>query len=99
MPTAFRSITWISQRITDFAVLVSHSKNVVIDHVSVKDSGSLNAKGRNNTTGGILLEEGTEQFTVADSVFRNIRGNGGLDALALYGAAQSQRQNRQQSVH
>ena len=51
--------------ITNFAVLVSHSKNVLIDHVSVKDSGSLNAKGRNNTTGGILLEEGSE------SVHRN----------------------------
>ena len=62
--------------ITNFAVLVAHSKNVLIDHVSVKDSGSLNAKGRNNTTGGILLEEGTNQFTVINSVFRNIRGNG-----------------------
>jgi hypothetical protein len=62
--------------IANFAVLVAHSKNVLIEHVSVKDSGSLNAKGRNNTTGGILLEEGTNQFTVIDSVFRNIRGNG-----------------------
>ena len=73
---------------------MSHSKNVLIDHVSVKDSGSLNAKGRNNTTGGILLEEGTEQFTVTDSVFHNILGNGDLDALALYVAAQRQRQDR-----
>ena len=61
--------------ITNFAVLIAHSKNVLIDHISLKDSGSLNAKGRNNTSGGILLEEGTEQFTVTDSVFRNIRGN------------------------
>ena len=61
--------------IANLAVLMSHSKNVLIDHVSVKDSGSLNAKGRNNTTGGILLEEGTEQFTVTDSVFHNILGN------------------------
>ena len=62
--------------IANFAAIVSHSKNVAIDHVSVKDSGSRNAKGRNNTSGGILLEEGTEQFSVTDSTFRNIRGNG-----------------------
>jgi Right handed beta helix region len=64
------------ERIPSFAIIVNHSNNVLLDHVSVKDSGSLNAKGRNNTTGGILLEEGTNQFTVADSVFGNIRGNG-----------------------
>ena len=62
--------------ITGFAALISHSKNVTIDHVTVKDSGSRNDKGRNNTSGGILLEEGTEQFSVADSSFSNIRGNG-----------------------
>jgi hypothetical protein len=62
--------------IAGFAALVNHSKNIAVDHVSVKDSGSRNAKGRNNTSGGILLEEGTEQFTVADCSFQNIRGNG-----------------------
>jgi hypothetical protein len=62
--------------ITNFAALISHSQHVTIDHVSVKDSGSRNAKGRNNTSGGILLEEGTEQFSVSDSTFQNIRGNG-----------------------
>jgi hypothetical protein len=61
--------------ITNFAALINHSKNVAIDHVSITDSGSRNAKGRNNTSGGILLEEGCEQFRVADSSFRNIRGN------------------------
>lgn len=59
----------------NFAVLVKHSRNVFLDHLSVQESGSRNAKGRNNTTGGILLEEGVDSFTVADSVFRNIRGN------------------------
>ena len=38
------------------------------DHraVHVSESGSLNDKGRNNTTGGILLEEGTTGFVVAE---------------------------------
>ncbi len=62
--------------IVNFAVLVNHSRGIAVDHVSVADSGSRNAQGRNNTSGGILLEEGTEQFSVTDSAFRNIRGNG-----------------------
>jgi hypothetical protein len=62
--------------VAGFSVLINHSKNVAIDHVAVKASGSRNAKGRNNTSGGILLEEGTEQFTVADCSFQNVRGNG-----------------------
>jgi hypothetical protein len=61
--------------IANFASLISHSRNVALDHVSIKDSGSRNAKGRNNTSGGILLEEGCEQFSVVDSSFRNLRGN------------------------
>ncbi len=61
--------------VAGFAILANHSRNISIDHVSVADSGSLNAKGRNNSTGGILLEEGTDNFTVADSTFHNIRGN------------------------
>src|SRR5262249_46189700 len=36
---------------------------------------SLNAKGHNNASGGILLEEGCTHFDVLDSVFENIRGN------------------------
>jgi hypothetical protein len=62
--------------ITNFAILVSRSSHVLVDRVSVANSGSRNAKGRNNTTGGILLEEGVENFTVSDSDFRNILGNG-----------------------
>ena len=40
------------------------------------DSGSRDAAGRNNTTGGILLEEGTTDFRVTSCDFRNVRGNG-----------------------
>jgi hypothetical protein len=61
--------------VANFAVLVDHSRNILLHHLSVKDSGSRNAEGRNNTSGGILLEEGVDSFTIADSDFRNIRGN------------------------
>jgi hypothetical protein len=62
--------------IAGFAILISGSRDVVIERVRIEDSGSRNAAGRNNTTGGILFEEGAERFRVARSVLRNIRGNG-----------------------
>lgn len=61
--------------VVNFPVLVSRSTGVRIREVRVVDSGSLNAKGRNNLTGGILLEEGTADFEVQKSSFKNIRGN------------------------
>jgi hypothetical protein len=64
------------REISGFAVLVSRSRQVSIDSVSVVDSGSRNPAGRNNTTGGILLEEGTSDFRVTRCQLRNIRGNG-----------------------
>jgi hypothetical protein len=64
------------RNIAGFAVLVSRSRHVAIDDVRVADSGSRNLAGRNNTTGGILLEEGTSDFHVARCQLRNIRGNG-----------------------
>ena len=59
-----------------FAILASASHDVEIDRITIADSGSRNAKGRNNTTGGILLEEGTEHFRVTRCEIRNVRGNG-----------------------
>jgi hypothetical protein len=64
------------RNIAGFAVLVSRSRHVAIDSVRVADSGSRNPAGRNNSTGGILLEEGTSDFRVARCDLRNIRGNG-----------------------
>ena len=64
------------RNIAGFAVLVSRSRDVRIEHVEVADSGSRDSRGRNNATGGILLEEGTRDFRVRYSQFRNIRGNG-----------------------
>ena len=64
------------REIAGFAVLVSRSRQVAIDGVRVAGSGSRNLAGRNNTTGGILLEEGTSDFRVTRCELRNIRGNG-----------------------
>jgi len=59
-----------------FAVIASRSFGIRIKNVLVEDSGTRNAKGRNNTTGGIVIEEGSSDFEVRTSRFRRIRGNG-----------------------
>ncbi len=64
------------QNIAGFAVLVSKSTEVLIEQSRIENSGSLNKKGRNNTTGGILLEEGTEHFDIRKCTLKNILGNG-----------------------
>ena len=64
------------RNIAGFAVLASRSRDVTIERVDVADSGSRDARGRNNSTGGVLLEEGTSNFSVTHSQFHNIRGNG-----------------------
>jgi hypothetical protein len=61
--------------VVNFPVLVSRSQDIRISGVSIEKSGSLNALGRNNLTGGILIEEGSSRFEVRDSTFRDIRGN------------------------
>jgi hypothetical protein len=61
--------------IINFPVLVSRSANIAIEKVVVRDSGSRNAMGRNNLSGGILIEEGSKHFEVRDSTFQNIAGN------------------------
>jgi hypothetical protein len=62
--------------VAGFAILVSRSRNISIERVTVEASGSRKVTGFNNATGGILLEEGTTDFLVANCEFRNIRGNG-----------------------
>jgi len=62
--------------IANYAVLITRSSDVFITHVAVENSGSLNARSRNNGSGGILLEEGVDNFTVSGCTLRNIRGNG-----------------------
>ena len=62
--------------VSGFAILVSRSRDVSLESVTVVASGSRTPGGRNNATGGILLEEGTRNFVVTHCDLRNVRGNG-----------------------
>jgi len=64
------------ENLAGFAVLASRSREVKIERVAVADSGSRNSRGRNNATGGILLEDGAQDFEVTACELRNVRGNG-----------------------
>jgi hypothetical protein len=71
------SIRHVSFReVANYPVLVSASSGVRIDNVRIEDSGSLSPAGRNNASGGILLEEGTRDFEVRQCVIRRVPGNG-----------------------
>lgn len=61
--------------VANFPILVSRSSALRISNVSVADSGSRNAQGRNNLSGGILIEEGSSDFEVRNSTFQRIAGN------------------------
>ncbi|MDX2149112.1 MAG: right-handed parallel beta-helix repeat-containing protein [Bryobacteraceae bacterium] len=63
------------RNITDFAILVSRTGIVRIEGVTIEDSGSLDDRGINNTSGGILLEEGVKGFKVLHCSLRRVRGN------------------------
>jgi hypothetical protein len=62
--------------IAGFTILVNAGHTIRIHDIQIADSGSLNALKRNNTTGGILLEEGTTDFEVLNCRIANVRGNG-----------------------
>ena len=61
--------------VTNFAMLISRSSAIRVRGVQVVDSGSRNGRGRNNTSGGILLEEGASDFDVRECIFSRIPGN------------------------
>ena len=62
--------------IAGYTILVNAGHTVRIHDIKISDSGGLNAKKRNNATGGILLEEGTTDFEILDCRIANVRGNG-----------------------
>jgi hypothetical protein len=61
--------------VANFPILIGRASRIRIERVTVEDCGSRDPRGRNNTTGGIVLEEGARDFEVRDSEFRRIRGN------------------------
>jgi hypothetical protein len=62
------------QSIRAFPVLINSSSEVTLDGIKIENSGTLNSAGRNNTTGGILLEEGVSKFEVRRSTINRITG-------------------------
>jgi hypothetical protein len=62
--------------VVNFPVLVSRSFGIRIHNLTIEDSGSRSPQGRNNLSGGILIEEGSKDFDVRDCTFTRIAGNG-----------------------
>lgn len=62
--------------ITNFPILISRSSDIRVERVYIDGCGSRNHQERNNSTGGIVIEEGSSNFTVRNCVFRGIPGNG-----------------------
>jgi hypothetical protein len=58
-----------------FPVIVNASSFITLDGLRVEDCGTLNRAGRNNTTGGVLLEEGVSRFEISKSTFNHVTGN------------------------
>lgn len=61
--------------VVNFPILVSQSSKVRVWGSTVENSGSRNARWRNNLSGGILFEEGSSNFEVTASTFHGILGN------------------------
>jgi hypothetical protein len=78
------------REIAGFAVLVHRGRRIILDRLDVFRCGSRNLEGKNNTTGGVLLEGGTSDFRVTNSHFQDIRGNG-IWTHALYTAPRNSR--------
>jgi hypothetical protein len=79
-----------ARAIAGFTILVNAGHTVKIHDIEITGSGGLNARKRNNTTGGILLEEGTTDFEVTQCHLADVRGNG-IWTHSLYRSARNAR--------
>jgi parallel beta helix pectate lyase-like protein len=76
-------------RIRAFPVIINATAKSLIQEVTIEDCGTLNGAGHNNTTGGILIEEGSSGFSVRDSKISRVAGN----AIWTHSYARSPRQS------
>jgi hypothetical protein len=72
-----------------FPVIVNATAKSLLDSVFIESSGTLNRDGHNNTTGGILIEEGSSGFEVRNSTIHRVSGN----AIWTHSYARSPRQS------
>ncbi len=63
-------------QVAGFPVLLNGGSKVRIHDVEFTDSGTLDANGHNNGSGGLALEEGVTDFEIVHSRIGTIRGNG-----------------------
>jgi hypothetical protein len=66
---------WL-KNVRGFPILVSRSSKIRMLKLTVEDSGGKDPRGRNNLSGGVLIEEGSKSFEVHESIFHRILGNG-----------------------
>jgi hypothetical protein len=72
-----------------FPVIINATAKSLLDSVFIESSGTLNRDGHNNTTGGILIEEGSSGFEVRNSTVHRVSGN----AIWTHSYARSPRQS------
>lgn len=63
-------------RFPGFPILVNGGRAIRIHDVEITESGTLDASGHNNGSGGIVLEEGVADFEILRALIGKIRGNG-----------------------
>jgi hypothetical protein len=63
-------------QIAGFPILVNGGHRIRIHDVEITDSGSLDANGHNNGSGGVVLEEGVTDFEIVHALIGKVRGNG-----------------------
>lgn len=78
----------VISQVRAFPIIINATAKSLIDSVNIDDCGTLNREGHNNTTGGILIEEGSTGFEIRQSKITHVAGN----AIWTHSYARSPRQ-------